>query len=102
MAVPPVAVCPAPPADKKAKMEKVSDAFSLEAGLPSALSTVIWSLLCLEISISWYYLKQLFSDDEEFVIKWNILPAVLRLYLIIMCGHVSSVFFDCRRKQFPL
>ncbi|XP_040890916.1 calpastatin isoform X7 [Toxotes jaculatrix] len=32
--VPPVAVCPAPPADKKAKMEK--DAFSLEAGLPSA------------------------------------------------------------------
>ncbi|XP_072238734.1 calpastatin isoform X2 [Leuresthes tenuis] len=39
VAVPPVAVCPAPPADKKAKMEKVSDAFSLEAGLPSALST---------------------------------------------------------------
>nr|CBN81110.1 Calpastatin [Dicentrarchus labrax] len=29
-------VCPAPPADKKAKMEKVSDDFSLEAGLPSA------------------------------------------------------------------
>ncbi|KAM7422117.1 hypothetical protein PAMA_010270 [Pampus argenteus] len=36
--VPPVAVCPAPPADKKAKMEKASDAFSLEAGLPSAPS----------------------------------------------------------------
>ncbi|XP_035518530.1 calpastatin isoform X2 [Morone saxatilis] len=29
-------VCPAPPADKKAKMEKVSDDFSLDAGLPSA------------------------------------------------------------------
>ncbi|XP_051269726.1 calpastatin isoform X31 [Dicentrarchus labrax] len=37
-APPPVkkTVCPAPPADKKAKMEKVSDDFSLEAGLPSA------------------------------------------------------------------
>ncbi|KAM3877919.1 calpastatin [Diretmus argenteus] len=35
-AVPFVAVCPAPPADKKAKMEKVSDDFSLMAGLPSA------------------------------------------------------------------
>uniref|UniRef100_A0A8D3ACU1 Calpastatin n=1 Tax=Scophthalmus maximus TaxID=52904 RepID=A0A8D3ACU1_SCOMX len=38
-AVPPVAVCPAPPADKKAKMEKVSGDFSLEAGLPSAAAT---------------------------------------------------------------
>ncbi|XP_075316563.1 calpastatin isoform X5 [Odontesthes bonariensis] len=36
VAVPPVAVCPAPPADKKAKMEKVSDDFSLEAGLSAA------------------------------------------------------------------
>ncbi|XP_069568434.1 calpastatin isoform X15 [Brachyistius frenatus] len=36
--VPPVAVCPAPPADKKAKMEKMSCDFSLEAGLPSAPS----------------------------------------------------------------
>ncbi|XP_028432813.1 calpastatin isoform X2 [Perca flavescens] len=35
-AVPPVAVCPAPPADKKAKIEKATDDFSLEAGLPSA------------------------------------------------------------------
>ncbi|XP_040015179.1 calpastatin isoform X24 [Xiphias gladius] len=40
-AVPPVAVCPAPPADKKAKMEKVSDDFSLEAGLPSAPATLL-------------------------------------------------------------
>lgn len=36
-AVPPMA---APPADKKAKMEKVSDDFSLEAGLSSS-STVL-------------------------------------------------------------
>ncbi|XP_039652708.1 calpastatin isoform X27 [Perca fluviatilis] len=35
-AVPPVAVCPAPPADKKAKIEKATGDFSLEAGLPSA------------------------------------------------------------------
>ncbi|XP_071775014.2 calpastatin isoform X14 [Centroberyx gerrardi] len=35
-AVASVAVCPAPPADKKAKMEKVADDFSLKAGLPSA------------------------------------------------------------------
>eukprot|EP00064_Thunnus_orientalis_P008972 superscaffoldBa00001105_g8995 len=34
--VPHKTVCPVPPADKKAKMEKVSDDFSLEAGLPSA------------------------------------------------------------------
>ncbi len=40
-AVPPVAVKAAPPADKKAKMEKVSDDFSLAAGLPSAPSTVL-------------------------------------------------------------
>ncbi|KAI3369492.1 hypothetical protein L3Q82_007708 [Scortum barcoo] len=38
-AVPPVAMSVAPPADKKAKMEKVSDDFSLAAGLPSAPST---------------------------------------------------------------
>lgn len=37
---PPVAVCTAPPADKKAKMEKVLDNFSLEAGLSSAPSKV--------------------------------------------------------------
>ncbi|GLD69948.1 calpastatin isoform X28, partial [Lates japonicus] len=36
---PPIAVCPAPPADKKAKMEKASDDFSLEAGLPSVPAT---------------------------------------------------------------
>ncbi|XP_071372641.1 calpastatin isoform X11 [Centroberyx affinis] len=35
-AVASVAVCPAPPADKKAKMEKVADDFSLKPGLPSA------------------------------------------------------------------
>ncbi|XP_032368755.1 calpastatin isoform X28 [Etheostoma spectabile] len=35
-AIPPVAVCPAPPADKKAKIEKATGDFSLEAGLPSA------------------------------------------------------------------
>ncbi|KAM9758773.1 calpastatin isoform 2-T2 [Menidia menidia] len=35
VAAPPVAVCPAAPADKKAKMEKVSDDFSLTAALPS-------------------------------------------------------------------
>lgn len=39
-AVPPVAVCPAPPADKKAKMGKGSGGFSLETGLPSAPSKV--------------------------------------------------------------
>ncbi|XP_031133440.2 calpastatin isoform X2 [Sander lucioperca] len=38
-AVPPVAVCPAPPADKKAKIEKATGDFSLEAGLPSATAT---------------------------------------------------------------
>ncbi|XP_061583816.1 calpastatin [Cololabis saira] len=37
--VPRVAVCPAPPADKKAKIEKVSADFSLEAGLPTPPST---------------------------------------------------------------
>ncbi|XP_028261247.1 calpastatin isoform X7 [Parambassis ranga] len=37
-AVPPVAVCPAPPADKKAKMEKTADS-SLKAGPPSAPPT---------------------------------------------------------------
>ncbi|KAK5912882.1 hypothetical protein CesoFtcFv8_002712 [Champsocephalus esox] len=36
--VPPVSVCP-PPADKKAKMEKVSDDFSLESCLPAATAT---------------------------------------------------------------
>ncbi|XP_050930206.1 calpastatin isoform X38 [Lates calcarifer] len=36
---PPIAVCPAPPADKKAKMEKASDDFSLEAGLSSVPAT---------------------------------------------------------------
>ncbi|CAG5983391.1 unnamed protein product [Menidia menidia] len=35
VAAPPVAVCPAAPADKKAKMEKVSDDFSLAAAIPS-------------------------------------------------------------------
>ncbi|XP_037534505.1 calpastatin isoform X2 [Nematolebias whitei] len=34
-AVPPVAVCPAPPADKKAKMDQAAAEFSLEAGLES-------------------------------------------------------------------
>ncbi|XP_022600639.1 calpastatin isoform X9 [Seriola dumerili] len=39
-APPPVkTVCPAPPADKKAKMEKASHDFSLEAGLPSVPAT---------------------------------------------------------------
>ncbi|XP_023283674.1 calpastatin isoform X15 [Seriola lalandi dorsalis] len=39
-APPPVkTVCPAPPADKKAKMEKASHDFSLEAGLPSIPAT---------------------------------------------------------------
>ncbi|XP_078104096.1 calpastatin isoform X8 [Sander vitreus] len=38
-AIPPVAVCPAPPADKKAKIEKATGDFSLEAGLPSATAT---------------------------------------------------------------
>ncbi|KAK5934375.1 hypothetical protein CgunFtcFv8_014780 [Champsocephalus gunnari] len=36
--VPPVSVCP-PPADKKAKMEKVLDDFSLESCLPAATAT---------------------------------------------------------------
>lgn len=44
-AAPPEVVSPAPPADKKAKREKVSDDFSLAALLPSALSKVKpWSL----------------------------------------------------------
>ncbi|XP_071349152.1 calpastatin isoform X29 [Trachinotus anak] len=42
-AVPPVAVCPAAPADKKAKMEKVSDDFSLEAGLSASTATKVQS-----------------------------------------------------------
>ncbi|XP_037638823.1 calpastatin isoform X28 [Sebastes umbrosus] len=44
-AVPPVAVCP--PADKKPKMEKVSDDFSLEAGLTSSTATNVKSSMAV-------------------------------------------------------
>ncbi|XP_070695121.1 calpastatin isoform X3 [Pempheris klunzingeri] len=40
---PPVAVCPAPPADKKAKAKKVSDDFSLEAGLSASTAKKVES-----------------------------------------------------------
>lgn len=38
--VPPVAVSPSPPADKKPKLEKVSDDFSLEAAVTSAVVVI--------------------------------------------------------------
>lgn len=49
---PPIAVCPAPPADKKAKMEKASDDFSLEAGLSSVPATVLSYQIVLAGQIS--------------------------------------------------